>query len=39
MLSPMKTWAKLGVPFWGYLGHRLTVPEAPSVPFLPDLIR
>ncbi len=39
MLSLMKTCAKLGVSFWGYLGHRLAVPEAPSVPFLPDLIR
>ncbi len=35
----MKTCAKLGVPIRGTLGHRLAVPEAPSVPVLPDLIR
>ncbi len=38
-LSLMKTSGKLGVSFWDYLGNRLAVPEAPSVPFLPDLIR
>ena len=38
-LSLMKTSGKLGVSFWDYLGNRLAVPEAPSVPFLPHLIR
>jgi hypothetical protein len=38
-LSLMKTSGKLSVPFWDYLGNRLAVPEAPSVPLLPDLVR
>ena len=38
-LSLMKTSGKLGVSFWDYLGNRLAVPEAPSVPYLPLLIR
>ena len=37
-LGLMKTCAKLGIPFWDYLGDRLRVPDAPSVPFLPDLV-
>jgi hypothetical protein len=38
-LSLMKTCAKQSVSFWDYLGNRLTVPGAPHVPQLPDLIR
>ena len=38
-LSLMKTCAKQSISFWDYLGHRLTVPGAPHVPQLPDLIR
>ena len=35
----MKTCCKLGVSFWRYLGDRLRVPSAMSVPPLPDLVR
>ena len=35
----MKTCDKLDVRFWDYLGSRLKVPDAPSIPPLPDLIR
>ena len=35
----MKTCDKLDVGFWNYLGSRLNVPEAPTVPPLPQLIR
>ncbi len=35
----MKTCAKLGIPFWDYLGDRLKVPDAPAVRYLPDLVR
>jgi hypothetical protein len=38
-LGLMKTCAKLGLAFWDYLGARLAVPNQPSVPYLPDLIR
>ena len=38
-LSLLKTCAKLGVSFWGYLGARLGMPEVDAVPWLPDLIR
>ena len=37
-LGPMKTRAKLGIPFWDYLGDRLRVPDAPNVPFLPHSV-
>lgn len=38
-LSLSKTCAKLGVSFWTFLGDRLRIPDAPTVPVLPDLIR
>jgi len=38
-LGLMKTCDKLDVGFWNYLGSRLNVPEAPTVPPLPQLIR
>jgi hypothetical protein len=38
-LALMKTCGKLSVSFWDYLGDRLAVPKAPSVPLLPDLVR
>ncbi len=38
-LGLMKTRAKLGIPFWDYLGARLKVPDAPAVRDLPDLVR
>ena len=37
-LGLLLTCAKLGVPFWAYLGHRLGVPGA-EAPYLPDLVR
>jgi hypothetical protein len=37
-LGLLLTCAKLGVPFWDYLGHRLGVPET-TAPYLPDLVR
>ena len=37
-LGLVQTCAKLGVSFWGYLGHRLAVPET-KAPYLPDLVR
>ncbi len=37
-LGLMKTCAKLGIPFWDYLGDRLRAPDAPTVPFLPHLV-
>ena len=39
LLGLMKTCRKLGVSFFGYLGHRLHVPGADAVPPLPDLVR
>jgi hypothetical protein len=38
-LSLLKTCTKLAVSFWAYLGARLKIPEADTVPWLPDLIR
>lgn len=38
-LGLAKTCAKLGVSFWDYLGHRLSVAGAATVPALPDLVR
>ena len=38
MLSIMKTCHKLKLSFWDYLGHRLSVPDTPSVPNLPGLL-
>ena len=38
-LGLAKTCAKLGVSFWDYLGHRLSVAGAASIPALPDLVR
>ena len=38
-LGLAKTCAKLGVSFWDYLGHRLSVAGAGIVPALPDLVR
>lgn len=39
LLGLMKTCRKLGVSFYRYLGDRLRVPAAMSVPPLPDLVR
>lgn len=39
LLGLMKTCNKLGVSFFRYLGHRLHVPGAVTVPPLPDLVR
>ncbi len=38
-LGLMRTAAKLGITFWDYLGDRLSIPEQPIVPYLPDLVR
>jgi len=38
-LSLMKTCQKLQLSFWAYLGNRLNIPHAPTVPLLPDLVR
>jgi hypothetical protein len=38
-LGLAKTCAKLGVSFWDYLGHRMGVAGATTVPALPDLVR
>jgi Transposase IS66 family len=38
-LGLAKTCGKLGIAFWNYLGSRLSVPDQPSVPALPELIR
>ena len=37
-LGLMKTCQKLGISFWDYLGDRLGVPDAPSVPRLAELV-
>src|ERR1700745_1447482 len=37
-LSLNKTCAKIGVAFWHYLGARLAVPGAPSIPHLAQLV-
>jgi hypothetical protein len=39
LLGLMKTCSKLGVSFFRYLGDRLHVPDAVTVPPLPDLVR
>jgi hypothetical protein len=39
LLGLMKTCRKLGVSFYRYLGDRLCVPGAESIPPLPDLVR
>lgn len=39
LLGLMKTCAKLGLSFFAYLGHRLGVPEAATVPPLAQLVR
>jgi alkanesulfonate monooxygenase SsuD/methylene tetrahydromethanopterin reductase-like flavin-dependent oxidoreductase (luciferase family) len=28
-----------GIAFWGYLGERLSIPDLPNVPYLPELVR
>ena len=38
-LGLAKTCRKLGIGFWDYLGARLGVAGAATVPYLPDLIR
>jgi hypothetical protein len=38
-LGLMKTCQKLGVSFWDYLGARLTIPDHPAIPYLPELVR
>ncbi len=38
-LGLMKACAKHAISFWGYLGDRLGVPDAPAVPSLAELIR
>ena len=35
----MKTWAKLGIAFRDFIGHRLGVHDRPDVECLPDPIR
>jgi len=37
-LGLAKTCAKLGIPFWQYLGDRLKIPDQPAVPNLPSLV-
>jgi hypothetical protein len=39
MLGLMKTCGKLGISFYRYLGDRLQVPGAVTIPALPDLVR
>ena len=39
MLGLMKTCDKLGVSFFRYLGDRLHIPGAITIPLLPDLVR
>ena len=38
-LGLMKTYDKLGVSFWDYLGSRLHVADAPAIMPLPELVR
>lgn len=38
-LSLLKTCAKLNITFWDYLGDRLAIPDAKTVPYLPQLVR
>lgn len=28
-----------GIAFWDYLGERLSIPDLPNVPYLPELVR
>jgi hypothetical protein len=35
----MKTCQKLGISFWGYLGHRLGLPDAIPVQPLAEILR
>src|SRR5712675_428214 len=37
-LGLKKTCAKLGNAFWDYLGSRLSIPAAPTIPYLPELV-
>ncbi len=37
-LGLLKTCGKLQVSFWDYLGDRLSVPDAPAVPLLPEIL-
>jgi hypothetical protein len=37
-LGLKKTCAKLGIAFWDYLGSRLSIPLAPTIPYLPELV-
>jgi hypothetical protein len=37
-LGLVKTCAKLGIPFWDYLGARLAVPGCRKIPFLPEIV-
>jgi Transposase IS66 family len=37
-LGLVKTCAKLEIAFWDYLGARLAVPAAPTIPYLPELV-
>ncbi len=37
-LSLAKTYSKLRIAFWDYLGSRLAVPACPTIPCLPDLV-
>jgi hypothetical protein len=37
-LALAKTCAKLGISFWHYLGHRLDIPQSPTVPRLQTLV-
>ena len=39
LLGLMKTCAKLGISFFAYLGDRLGVPDAATVPPLAQLVR
>jgi hypothetical protein len=39
MLGLVKTCGKLGVSFFRYLGDRLQIPGAITIPQLPDLVR
>jgi hypothetical protein len=38
-LGLAKTCTKRRIAFWDYLGSRLAVPDAPPVPYLPNLVR
>jgi hypothetical protein len=38
-LGLAKTCAKLGISFWDYLGDRLNIPNQPTIPSLPDIVR